>query len=185
MKFLADFKAFVLRGNVVDLAVGVIIGAAFGGVTKSMVDDVMMPPLGLAMGAVDFKDQYLPLIVRPEARRKYEDLKADLLKEETDKVTAQNVKLAQEKRPPLDMPKSVSPTLEQAIAKGIPTLRYGLFINTIINFLFVAFGVFLIVKLVSALQRSKPPPPATPPEPTPTEKLLAEIRDALKAQRAR
>jgi large conductance mechanosensitive channel len=185
MGFFSDFKGFVLRGNVVDLAVGVIIGAAFGGVTKSMVDDVLMPPLGLAMGAVDFKDQYIPLIVRPEAMKKYDELKSDLLKEEEEKVKAQNLILAKDQKPLLPIPTSVSPTLDQAVAKGVPTLRYGLFLNTVINFVFVAFGVFLIVKLMMVLQRSKPPPPPAPAEPTPSEKLLAEIRDTLKAQKAR
>src|SRR5215813_10040908 len=165
MGFFSDFKTFVMRGNVVDLAVGVIIGAAFGGVTKSMVDDVMMPPLGLAMGAVDFKDQYVPLIVRPEAKAKYDQLKADLLADERLKVAAQNAELAKENKERLKIPESVSPTLEQVVAKGIPTLRYGLFINTVINFIFVAFGVFLIVKLVASLKRSK----AAAPDPTTTE----------------
>ena len=85
-------------------------------------------------------------------------------------------------RPP---PTSVTPTLDQMTAKGIPTLRYGLFINTIINFVFVAFGVFLIVKLMAALQKAPPPKPAAAPPPTPTEALLTEIRDTLKAQKGR
>jgi large conductance mechanosensitive channel len=190
MAMMSEFKEFALKGNVMDLAVGVIIGAAFGGVTKSMVDDVMMPPLGLAMGAVDFKDQYIPLIVHQEARDRYDELKADLLKAMKERVDAQNVEIAKtnatasekDKKPLLPAPTSVSPALDQVIAKGIPTLRYGLFINTVINFIFVAFGVFLIVKLMATMQRTKP---AVPPEPTASEKLLAEIRDTLKSQKAR
>jgi large conductance mechanosensitive channel len=184
MKFFADFRAFLLRGNVIDLAVAVIIGVAFNGVTKSMVDDVMMPPLGLAMGTVDFKDQFIPLIVKPEARKKYDDLKVELLTDERLKVAGQNAKLAEENKPrlPMPMPEDISPTLEQAVARGIPTLRYGLFINTVINFIFVSFGVFLIVKLMTVMQRSKT---GAPVEPTATEKLLAEIRDTLKAQKGR
>src|SRR5882672_1512724 len=164
-----------MRGNVVDLAVGVIIGAAFGGITKSLVDDVMMPPLGLAMGAVDFKEQYVPLAIREEASAKYAALKKEL-------QAAAETQARTNGKPP---PTSVTPTLEQMSAKGIPTLRYGLFINTVINFIFVAFGVFLIVKLMAKLQRAEPPKAAPPPEPTASEKLLAEIRDTLKAQKAR
>src|SRR5262245_53176679 len=122
MGFFSDFRTFLLRGNVVDLAVGVIIGAAFGGVTKSMGDDVMMPPIGLAMGAVDFKELYVPLIVKPEARKKYDDLKQALLHEEQLKVAAQNAELAKNDQPRLPIPTDVSeisPTLDEANAKGI------------------------------------------------------------------
>jgi large conductance mechanosensitive channel len=151
MGMLADFKAFALKGNVLDLAVGVIVGGAFGTITKSLVDDVLMPPLGLLLGRVDFKELYVPLSLE-----KYAELKKDL--------------------------KDVAPTLAQAVEKGVPTLRYGAFINTCINFVFVAIAVFVLVKVISKLQKQKPPPPAAPPEPTPTEKLLTEIRDALKAR---
>ena len=181
MGFLADFKKFAMRGNVVDLAVGVIIGAAFGGVTKSMVDDVMMPPLGIAMGAVDFKEQYIPLTIRDAASSKYAALKNDLLDAEIKRVEEDNAKAAKENRPAKSLPTSVRPTLDQMNAKGIPTLRYGLFINTIINFIFVAFGVFLIVKLMSKMQKAEPPPAM----PAKEEILLTEIRDLLKAKPAR
>jgi large conductance mechanosensitive channel len=181
MGFLADFKKFAMRGNVVDLAVGVIIGAAFGGVTKSMVDDVMMPPLGIAMGAVDFKEQYIPLTIRDAASSNYAALKKDLLDAEIKRVEEDNAKAAKENRPTKPLPTSVRPTLDQMNAKGIPTLRYGLFINTIINFIFVAFGVFLIVKLMSKMQKSEPPPAM----PAKEEILLTEIRDLLKAKPAR
>ena len=178
MGFFADFKKFLLRGNVVDLAVGVIIGAAFGGITKSMVDDVMMPPLGLAMGAVDFKDQYIPLPFREPGKSAYESLRREI-DPEVQEVVRQNEERKKKGEPAIPEPEpKVKPPLDQMIAKGIPTLRYGLFINTVINFLFVAFGVFLIVKLVSTLQK-KP----GPPDPSATEKLLAEIRDTLKGQK--
>ena len=179
MGFFSDFKAFVMRGNVLDLAVGVIIGAAFGGITKSLVDDVMMPPIGLALGQVDFKELYVPLVVPGVTSNKFEGLRADLLAAEVKKVDGENAKAAKEGLQQAPLPKSVWPTLDQAKEKGIPTLRYGLFINTIINFVFVAFGVFLIVKLVSLVHTKAAVPP------TKTEELLAEIRDALKAQRAR
>lgn len=193
MGFFAEFKAFVMRGNVLDLAVGVIIGAAFGGVTKSLVDDVMMPPIGLAIGAVDFKELYVPLVAKVDslhihgaAEDKYENLKKNLLDAEIARVTAENQKAASEGKPLAPLPTSVSPTLEQVKAEGIPTLRYGLFINTIINFAFVAFGVFLVVKLMTVLQKKAPPPPPAPPAgPTKSEELLVEIRDLLKAKPAR
>jgi len=184
MGFLNDFKSFVMRGNVVDLAVGVIIGAAFGGITKSLVDDVMMPPLGLAMGAVDFKEQYIPLVVRDAAKKNYEDLKTTLKATANTRINTENFERAKTGQPLLPPVESVSPTLDQMNTAGVPTLRYGLFINTIINFIFVALGVFLIVKLMTMLQKAPPPKPTTPPPPTPTETLLTEIRDTLKEQKA-
>jgi large conductance mechanosensitive channel len=168
--FFADFKKFAMRGNVIDLAVGVIIGAAFGTITKSMVDDVMMPPLGLVMGKVDFKDKYVPLDFT-----KYDDLQKTLTDEYNAARKAKN-------EPPLPPDEEVTPTPDQAKEAGIPMLRYGLFINAVINFIFVAFAVFLLIKGVMKLQRTAPPPP---PEPTTTEKLLTEIRDALKSKPAK
>ena len=185
MGFLAEFKAFVMRGNVIDLAVGVIIGASFGGVTKSLVDDVMMPPIGLAIGAVDFKELYVPLVVKGDTLDKYDNLKKSLLAAEVTRVAAANAKAKEEGKPPAPIPTSVSPTLDQVKGEGIPTLRYGLFINTIINFVFVAFGVFLVVKLMTVLQRKPAPPSATPLPPTKQEELLGEIRDLLKSKPAR
>lgn len=116
---LKDFKAFVMRGNVLDLAVGVIIGAAFGKIVSSLVDDVLMPPIGKALGHVDFSNLFLNL-----GDKTFDSLAA-------------------------------------AKAAGAPTLNYGLFLNTIINFLIVAFCVFLIIKIV---QRwiDKPAPAAAP-----------------------
>ena len=147
--FFSDFKKFAMRGNVIDLAVGVIIGAAFGTITKSLVDDVLMPPLGLLMGKVDFKDLYVPL----------------------DRTWLHQA---------IEKGGSIPP-LAEAQAQSIPTLRYGLFINACINFVFVAFAVFLLVKMIMKMQRQAPPPPPAPAEMTTSEKLLAEIRDAVKA----
>jgi len=115
---LQDFKAFILRGNVVDLAVGVIIGAAFGGIVTSLVNDVVMPPIGRLLGGVDFKDFFVSL-------------------------SGQSF-----------------PTLAAAKAAGAPTLNYGLFLNTVINFIIVAFAVFLLVQQVNRLFPK--PAPAAP-----------------------
>jgi large conductance mechanosensitive channel len=116
---LKDFKAFVMRGNVLDLAVGVIIGAAFGKIVSSLVDDVLMPPIGKALGHVDFSNLFINL-----GDKTFDSLAA-------------------------------------AKAAGAPTLNYGLFLNTLINFLIVAFCVFIIIKIV---QRwiDKPAPAAAP-----------------------
>lgn len=126
---LEEFRQFIARGNVVDLAVGVIIGAAFGKIVTSLVEQVVMPPIGLLIGKVDFSD--LKLVLAP-----------------ADAATKQ---------------------AEVAIA-------YGAFINAVIQFLIVAFAVFLMVKVVNKLRRRQDIGPA----PTPTEALLAEIRDLLK-----
>jgi large conductance mechanosensitive channel len=120
---LKEFKAFALRGNVLDLAVGVIIGAAFGKVVSSLVDDVIMPPLGSVIGHVDFSSLFINL-----SSTHYD-------------------------------------TLAQAKAASAPTLNYGIFINTIINFLIVAFAIFILVR---AVNRWVPKPTASPP-PQPTK----------------
>jgi large conductance mechanosensitive channel len=121
---LAEFKMFILRGNVVDLAVAVIIGAAFGGIVKSLVDDVMMPPLGLAIGGIDFSNKFV------------------VLKEGT---------------------KAAAPyaSLSEAKAAGAATLNYGVFVNQIVTFVIVAVCVFLVVHLMSKLQRPAPVAPPT------------------------
>jgi len=126
---LDEFRQFIARGNVVDLAVGVIIGAAFGKIVTSLVEQVVMPPIGLLIGRVDFSD--LKVVLSP-----------------ADAATRQ---------------------AEVAIA-------YGAFINTVIQFLIVAFTVFLMVKVVNKIRRRQDIGPA----PTPSEALLAEIRDLLK-----
>jgi large conductance mechanosensitive channel len=130
-----EFREFIARGNVVDLAVGVIIGAAFGAIVKSLVEQVIMPPIGLAMGGLDFSQ--LKIVLKP----------ADLM----------------------------TKTAEVAIS-------YGAFINTLINFLIIAFVIFLLVKGVNSLKRQEAADPAAPAAPTPTETLLTEIRDLLKSR---
>jgi len=175
MGFLADFKKFALRGNVVDLAVGVIIGASFGTITKSMVDDMLMPPLGLLIGRVDFKEQFLAL-----DRDAYERLSGELNAARA-AAEGENRTRAAAGQPPVPLPPAVAPTLEQAREKGIPTLRYGVFVNACLNFVFIAFAVFLLVTGMTKLQKREAPPP---PGPTPTERLLTEIRDALQSRPA-
>lgn len=115
---LNDFKAFVMKGNVLDLAVAVIIGAAFGAIVTSAVQDVIMPPIGLALGNVDFKDLFISL-------------------------SGQSF-----------------PTLAAAKEAGAPIIAYGQFLNTVINFLIIAFVIFLVVRAASKLQ--KPAPAAAP-----------------------
>jgi large conductance mechanosensitive channel len=109
MPVLQEFKEFALKGNVVDLAVGVIIGAAFGKIVTSLVNDVIMPPIGFLLGGVDFKNLYYPL-----------------------------------KGGPYD-------SLEEAVKAGVPLIRYGSFIQTIVDFLIVAFCIFVMVKQVNRL----------------------------------
>jgi large conductance mechanosensitive channel len=128
-----EFREFIARGNVVDLAVGVIIGGAFGAIVKSLVDQVIMPPIGLVTGGVDFSA--MKWVLKPaDAATKH---------------------------------------AEVAIA-------YGAFINTVIQFLIVAFVIFLIVKAVNSLKREEAAAPEAPAGPTPSEALLTEIRDLLK-----
>ncbi|MFC0633869.1 large-conductance mechanosensitive channel protein MscL [Brevundimonas balnearis] len=136
MGLFQEFKEFAARGNVVDLAVGVIIGAAFGKIVTSLVEQVVMPPIGLVLGRVDFSE--LEWVLAPE----------DPATEAIEKVA----------------------------------IQYGAFINTVIQFLIVAFVVFLLVKGINNLRRKEAESPAPPAAPTPTEALLAEIRDELKAR---
>jgi large conductance mechanosensitive channel len=130
---LKEFKAFVMRGNVVDLAVGVIIGAAFGKIVASLVADILMPPLGLLIGKVDFSSLYFLLVPPPTTTT-------------IDPIT----KIAT----------TVPVTLTPELVKTLPAIRYGEFCNNIINFLLVAAAIFMVVKLVA---RMMPPPPPPPP----------------------
>ena len=138
MALFTEFKKFAMRGNVIDLAVGVIIGASFTGIVTSLVNDVIMPPIGLALGGVDFSNFFVVLKGTPEE------------------------------------------TLAAAKAAKDVTLNYGLFVNAVINFLIVAFVLFLLIRQVNKLVA---PPPAGEPEPAPPSEeilLLREIRDSLK-----
>jgi large conductance mechanosensitive channel len=140
---LKEFREFAIRGNVVDMAVGLIIGAAFGAIVTSLVNDVIMPPIGLLLGGVDFGNLFV--VLKDGAR----------------------------------FPGQSYASLAEAKAAGAVTLNIGVFVNAIISFAIVAFAVFMVVKVVNAARRE--PAPA-PPAPTPTEQLLGEIRDLLKAR---
>ena len=139
---LKEFREFAMRGNVVDLAVGLILGAAFGAIVTSFVNDVIMPPIGVALGGVDFANLFVLLKAGAKAAPPYESVAA-------------------------------------AKAAGAVTLNIGAFINTIINFVLVAFAMFMLVKGMNAARRTEP---VAPPEAPAQEKLLAEIRDLLKAR---
>jgi large conductance mechanosensitive channel len=138
MSLVSEFKEFAMRGSVVDLAVGVIIGAAFGKIVSALVDNVLMPPLGYIIGGVDFSDLVLKL---------------------------------------------GSPVADaKGVISGGAVIKYGVFLNTIIQFLIVAFVIFIVVKALNAVIKKKEAAPAAPPEPSAQEKLLVEIRDAIKAK---
>ena len=126
-----------MKGSVIDLAIGVIIGAAFGKIVNALVNNVIMPPIGLLLGRVDFSNLFLNLSNQP----------AGSVKEATD--------------------------------KGLPVLAYGAFLNTVIEFLIIAFVLFLVIKQVNRFK--KPVEEQAPPGPSAEEKLLTEIRDILKA----
>lgn len=131
MSMLQEFKTFAVKGNVVDMAVGIIVGAAFGKIVSSFVGDMIMPPLGLAIGGADFSN--------------------------------------------------LAVTLKEASADGpAVTLSYGKFIQTVIDFVIIAFAIFIAVKAINKLKKQEAEAPAAPPPPTKDQELLAEIRDLLK-----
>ncbi len=140
---LQEFKAFAMRGNVVDMAVGIIIGGAFGRIVSSFVNDVIMPPIGLMLGNVNFSNLYVNL-----SSTAYESLAA-------------------------------------AAEAGAPVLKYGVFVQTVLDFLIVAFAIFMVIKVMNRMkaeEETAPEAPPPPPEPSAEEKLLTEIRDALRAR---
>jgi large conductance mechanosensitive channel len=138
MSFVSEFKEFAMKGNVLDLAVGVIIGGAFGKIVTSFVDDIIMPVIGKLTGGVDFSNLFLSL-----SGGSYK-------------------------------------TIEEAKKAGVATLNYGLFLNNVINFLIIAFVIFLIVQAANKARRKQAASPAAPPAPSAQEVLLTEIRDLLK-----
>lgn len=133
MSMLSEFKSFAMRGNVVDMAVGIVIGGAFGKIVSSFVADVLMPPIGLLLGNVDFSDLAVTL---------------------------------------------------RAAEEGIEavTLRYGMFIQTVIDFVIIAFAIFMVVKAMNSMKQKEEEKPAEPPKPSKEEVLLTEIRDALRSK---
>lgn len=142
-KFLEEFKAFAMRGNVVDMAVGIIIGGAFGKIVSSFVGDVVMPALGLLVGGIDFSDLAITL-----------------------------------KQAVVENGQEIAPAV---------MLRYGAFIQVIIDFIIIAFAIFMMIKAMAMLQRKKEEKAAEAPAPEPQiseeQKLLAEIRDILKEKK--
>ena len=138
MGFVKEFKQFAMKGNVVDMAVGIIIGAAFGKIVSSLVNDVIMPPIGKLVGNVNFTDLFVTL----------------------DGISYQSIDVAKK--------------------AGAPILAYGNFIQTVFDFIIIAFAIFMMIKAMNRLKRKEDEVPAAPPEPTTQEKLLTEIRDLLK-----
>jgi large conductance mechanosensitive channel len=131
MKLINEFKSFAMRGNVVDMAVGIIIGAAFGKIVSSFVNDVIMPPIGLLIGGIDFSDLSLTL------------------------------KSATESAPSV-------------------VLKYGVFINTVIDFLIIAWAIFMVIKAMNTLKKREEEKPVAAPKPSEEVLLLTQIRDLLK-----
>ena len=133
MDFVNEFKKFALKGNMIDMAVGIVIGGAFGKIVSSFVADVLMPPIGMLLGNVDFSDLAI--------------------------------------------------TLQEASPEGAAVLlKYGAFINTVIDFVIIAFAIFLVVKGMNSMKKKEEEAPAAPPAPSKEEVLLTEIRDALRAR---
>jgi large conductance mechanosensitive channel len=140
MTMLKEFRDFAMRGNVLDMAVGIVIGAAFGKIVSSLVGDLIMPPIGVLLGRVDFSQLFINLSGTP-----YE-------------------------------------TLAAAKEAGAATLGYGAFLQTIVDFLIVAFAIFMLIKAVNTAKKKEAAAPTTPPAPSNQELLLGEIRDLLKAR---
>ena len=130
MSMMTEFRDFAMRGNVVDMAVGIVIGGAFGKIVSSFVSDVLMPPIGMAMGGVDFSDLAI--------------------------------------------------TLQQASGDvAAVTLNYGSFIQTVVDFIIIAFAIFMVIKAMNNMKKKEEEAPAAPPKPSAEETLLTEIRDLL------
>ena len=131
MSMMSEFKSFAMRGNVVDMAVGIVIGGAFGKIVSSFVNDVLMPPIGMMMGGVDFSEL------------------AVVLNEASGEAAA-------------------------------VTLNYGIFIQTVLDFLIIAFAIFMVIKAMNNMKKKEEESPAEPPKPSAEVELLTEIRDSLK-----
>ena len=138
MSLIKEFKEFAIKGNAVDMAVGIVIGGAFGKIVSSLVNDVIMPPIGRLLGSVDFTSLFINL-------------------------GAENFA-----------------TLAEAKAAGAPTLNYGSFIQTIVDFIIVAMAIFAMIKAMNMLRKKEAEQPVEPPPPSEDIVLLREIRDSLK-----
>lgn len=178
MGLLKEFRDFAMRGNMIDLAVGVIIGAAFGGIVKSLVDDVLMPPIGKLVGNLDFSNLYFSLSDKIDAANAAKAKAIAATQPAAEGIAA----AAGEVLAVFDTSSRL--TLAEARALG-PVIAYGSFITVLINFLIVALCVFLVVKLVNTAKKrmEKEQAAAAPPPVTPADVvLLTEIRDILKAK---
>ena len=140
MKWLQEFKAFAVRGNVVDMAVGIVIGAAFGKIVSSFVADVIMPPIGMLIGGIDFSNLVVTL-------------------------------------------KAAVPATADTAAQAAVTLNYGKFIQSVIDFVIIAFAIFMVVKAINRLKRKEAVKPSSPPVPSQEVILLTDIRDILQKGR--
>jgi large conductance mechanosensitive channel len=140
MKWLQEFKAFAVRGNVVDMAVGIVIGAAFGKIVSSFVADVIMPPIGMLIGGIDFSNLVITL-------------------------------------------KDAVPATADTAAKAAVTLNYGVFIQSVIDFVIIAFAIFMVVKAINSLKRKEAVKPSAPPVPSQEVLLLTDIRNILQKGR--
>lgn len=131
MSMMTEFRDFAMRGNVVDMAVGIVIGGAFGKIVSSFVSDVLMPPIGMMMGGVNFTD--------------------------------------------------LAVTLQEASGEvAAVTLNYGSFVQTVVDFIIIAFAIFMVIKAMNSMKKKEEEAPAAPPKPSVEENLLTEIRDLLK-----
>jgi len=137
---LNEFKAFAMRGNVVDMAVGIVIGAAFGKIVSSFVADVVMPPIGMLMGGMDFSNLFVDLSGAGHA------------------------------------------SVAAAAEAGAPIIKYGVFINTLLDFVIIAFAIFMVIRGLNSMKKKEEEKPAEPPKPSAEETLLTEIRDLLAKQ---
>ena len=133
MGMMSEFKDFAMKGNVVDMAVGVVVGGAFGTIVKSFTNDILMPPIGLLLGGVDFSNLAIQI-------------------------------------------------KEAAGDAAAVSINYGVFINTVLDFLIIAFAIFLVVKAMNSAMKKEKEAPAAPPAPSKEEVLLGEIRDALRSR---
>lgn len=142
MSLLKEFKAFATKGNVMDLAVAVVIGGAFGAIVKSLVADLIMPLVGMLTGGSKISSRFIVLEAAKEG--------------------------------------DVYTSLEQAKEAGANILSYGNFIQSIVDFLLIAFSIFMVIRIFNKMKKKEEEKPAAPPEPSSTDKLLMEIRDSLK-----
>lgn len=141
MGFTQEFKDFAVRGNAIDMAVGIIIGGAFGKIVSSLVNDLLMPPIGLLLGGVDFSSLFI------------------------------------------DLSGKGFTTLAAAKEAGAPVIAYGSFISTIIDFVIIAFAIFLVIRQINRFKKKEEEKPPEQPKPSKEEELLTEIRDILKKKK--